>query len=105
MDAEEIKEIRNGFNLSQKEFARLFDISPQMVYYWEKDKYSPLRFDLVILYRMKELFLYSDRELISKKLKKISRIEKAVPESVHPYKIETEVEKSRLGALLFFLFM
>lgn len=104
MNCEEIKTIRKGFLLTREEFSRILDVSSQTIYFWENGTTSPSRFDLVVLYRMKELFHLADREKYGRELKKISRIPNAMPLVKSPYEIKTDLKNSRLGALLFFLF-
>jgi transcriptional regulator with XRE-family HTH domain len=52
MDPKRITRIRNAYGLTQQDFARALGVSTQTIWYWEKGRFKPNRFDLVVLTQM-----------------------------------------------------
>lgn len=49
MNAEDIRTIRKSYRLTQAELARVFMVSQQCIYNWERGLTNPTRFDYAVL--------------------------------------------------------
>ena len=49
---QDIKALRVAYKLTQKEFASAIGVQKQTLYFWEKGKYSPSRYDVIVICKL-----------------------------------------------------
>lgn len=55
MRGKDIKNLRLLYGITQEQLARVMNISPQTIYYWESEASRPTRYDIAVLRRLQEM--------------------------------------------------
>lgn len=99
MSPEDIRYLRTEcYGLTREEFANALGVTAQTIYFWEKGTYFPSRYDLVVLYRLWEMYqnpFY--REKAKQALKQAATLPPVPPNNIN---YQNTQNKNSLGPLI-----